>query len=322
MELKSISDAVAFEYRDVEDLIQFVKKNVSYLIATQLHRAPRITTNREEHYTVATALVFSARKRLLIIERTPVILLGPGPYYYEEEFHNAVANWCEYVADEERRSTAQRVEASTEIRSSQRKYMTGLRQILTTRFDEGELRTLCFDLELDYDKLPGSGKANIARELISYLNRRERMHELIEVGKQLRPDIDWEGVPETREALITPPRSDCSHIQCRLLFCTPDTTEEIMSEDKAELFKDRLRYYKELEKKSEGRLAISSLPQYYGSFIVADNSCAIWFKGKNKSISIEYQNNHQLTEVIAEVHHRLLGDKTKSYEEILQEIGI
>lgn len=68
-----------------------------------------------------------------------------------------------------------------------------LRQILTERFSEDELRTLCFDLGVDYEVLPAEGKAGKARELVSYLERRKRLSELVKVGQRLRPDISWEG---------------------------------------------------------------------------------------------------------------------------------
>ena len=35
-------------------------------------------------------------------------------------------------------------------------YLTNLRQTLTSRFDESELRDLCFDMRIDYDALPVS----------------------------------------------------------------------------------------------------------------------------------------------------------------------
>jgi hypothetical protein len=69
---------------------------------------------------------------------------------------------------------------------------TELRQTLITRFDGSELRTLCADLGLDYDDLKGEGKENKARELIGYLQRRNRIYALLEVGKRQRPDIQWE----------------------------------------------------------------------------------------------------------------------------------
>jgi hypothetical protein len=68
---------------------------------------------------------------------------------------------------------------------------TQLRQILSVYFDESELRTLCFDLGIEYDDLPGVGKSDKARELVGYLERHSRIYDLLKVGKQLRPDVPW-----------------------------------------------------------------------------------------------------------------------------------
>jgi hypothetical protein len=77
---------------------------------------------------------------------------------------------------------------------SERIHLAKLRQILVDRFDEGELRTLCFDLGVDYDSLPGVGKADKAREIVAYLERREQIYEFVNVGRQYRSDIPWEAV--------------------------------------------------------------------------------------------------------------------------------
>jgi hypothetical protein len=69
-----------------------------------------------------------------------------------------------------------------------------LLQILSERFDEGELQSLCFHLGVGYDDLPGEGKANKARELIQYLERRGQIVDLIETGKRLRPDVPWQEI--------------------------------------------------------------------------------------------------------------------------------
>jgi tetratricopeptide (TPR) repeat protein len=71
------------------------------------------------------------------------------------------------------------------------RYQARIFPILMDRFDESELRTLCFNLGVDYDVLAGSGKADKARELISFLNRRNSIAELISVAGEMRPDIDW-----------------------------------------------------------------------------------------------------------------------------------
>jgi hypothetical protein len=92
----------------------------------------------------------------------------------------------------------------------QQDYLVRLRQILDKSFNRDELRTLSFDLSVDYDNLPGEGKVSKARELISYLERRDRISELVRIGKKRRPNISWEYVSEvTKEA---PSRSQSTPI--------------------------------------------------------------------------------------------------------------
>jgi hypothetical protein len=67
--------------------------------------------------------------------------------------------------------------------------LTKLREILGTRLDAGELHTLCFDLGLDYNDLPGEGTKNKARELVVYLDKRVRIEELVEWLDKSRPDV-------------------------------------------------------------------------------------------------------------------------------------
>jgi hypothetical protein len=74
----------------------------------------------------------------------------------------------------------------------QQRILTRLRQVLDERFDVGELRTLCFDLGIDYDNLPGERKADKARELVSYLERHNRLSRLVALGRVRRPDIPWD----------------------------------------------------------------------------------------------------------------------------------
>ncbi len=66
-----------------------------------------------------------------------------------------------------------------------------LRQMLVERFSEDELRTLCHDLGVDFEVLGGHGKAGRARELVAYLERRERLDDLVRAGRLHRPDVAW-----------------------------------------------------------------------------------------------------------------------------------
>lgn len=67
--------------------------------------------------------------------------------------------------------------------------LTQLRQSLLDHFSEEELRTLCFDLGIDYDDLPASGRAAKARELVSHLDRRGRIPEFVAHCAKLRPQF-------------------------------------------------------------------------------------------------------------------------------------
>lgn len=59
---------------------------------------------------------------------------------------------------------------------------------LDSRFDEQELRSLCFALGVEYDSLPAVGKSARLRELIAHLHRRGRLAALIEHYHRLRPE--------------------------------------------------------------------------------------------------------------------------------------
>jgi hypothetical protein len=63
--------------------------------------------------------------------------------------------------------------------------------MLVERFSLEELRTLCFDLSIDYDALGGEGKEARARELIAHLQRRNQLDRLTSYIRQHRPDIQF-----------------------------------------------------------------------------------------------------------------------------------
>ena len=69
-----------------------------------------------------------------------------------------------------------------------------LRRILIERFNGSELQDLCFELDVNYDTLLGETKADKARELISFLERRERLADMERVGRRLRSEIPWDTI--------------------------------------------------------------------------------------------------------------------------------
>jgi len=65
-----------------------------------------------------------------------------------------------------------------------------LHDILTTHFDLEELRTLCFQLGVNYDFLAGEELRGKARELLLHLQRQDALSELTAWLQRERPDID------------------------------------------------------------------------------------------------------------------------------------
>jgi len=63
------------------------------------------------------------------------------------------------------------------------------RELLVEHFGLEDLKALCEDLNVDYESLPGEGKAGKARELVAYLKRRDRLTQLGAAIRRTRPDI-------------------------------------------------------------------------------------------------------------------------------------
>jgi len=111
--------------------------------------------------------------------------------------------------------------------------LTQLRQMLVTRFSVDELKTLCFDLGLEYDALPGEGKEGKARELVAWFDRRNRLPELEDKSKQLRPDIAWEPEPpKQKPAMVSPAMSP---------YLAPASHETINRLDVVRLFHEMMQ---------------------------------------------------------------------------------
>jgi len=70
---------------------------------------------------------------------------------------------------------------------------TGLSHTLARHLNRGELLALCHQLTVDYDALSGGDKEDKMSALVVYLEGHARTAELVETGKRLRPDLDWEG---------------------------------------------------------------------------------------------------------------------------------
>jgi hypothetical protein len=89
-----------------------------------------------------------------------------------------------------------------QYKSSASQWPARLRRALMAYFDEADIQTLCFDLGIDYDNLPGGSKSVKIVELIEYLARLGKIPELIDHCSQYRPNVPW---GELREAAVRHP---------------------------------------------------------------------------------------------------------------------
>ena len=87
---------------------------------------------------------------------------------------------------------------------TKRDYIVRLRELLIARLNLDELRTLCFDIGLDYGSLEGGTKDGKIRELLSHVERRNELAFLIERVKGQRPDLARD-IANLEEVLLNNP---------------------------------------------------------------------------------------------------------------------
>ncbi|MEI6779131.1 MAG: NB-ARC domain-containing protein, partial [Chloroflexales bacterium] len=77
-----------------------------------------------------------------------------------------------------------------------------------SRFSESDLRNLAFDLDIEYNDLPGDGRADKAREIIANCRRQSRIPELLLVCARLRSDVSLPRPPQKPAPESAPDASD------------------------------------------------------------------------------------------------------------------
>ncbi len=69
--------------------------------------------------------------------------------------------------------------------------LPSLHYLIAQSFNSDELQDLCLRLGEEYENIPGTGRAAKARELVLYMQRRQRLPALVELAKQFRPTLKW-----------------------------------------------------------------------------------------------------------------------------------
>ncbi len=81
---------------------------------------------------------------------------------------------------------------------------TIIRDALVNYFSLGELRTLCFDLGIDYEDLEGSNKQGKTLALVQYAQRHNRYSELVNAVRQARPHLNLDVLSTSAAAPARP----------------------------------------------------------------------------------------------------------------------
>jgi hypothetical protein len=80
--------------------------------------------------------------------------------------------------------------------------LTHLHCLIVERYSLSELQTLCFDLGINYDDLPGEALSDKARELILRMGRRRQLEQLLNGIVRTRPDLSDDIVVKTDPAVL------------------------------------------------------------------------------------------------------------------------
>lgn len=77
-------------------------------------------------------------------------------------------------------------------KASIREQRRRVRENMVEAFSLSELKDICFDLEIDYESLPGHDHlTGFVRELLAYAGRVGRLNELVQVCRDERPHLAW-----------------------------------------------------------------------------------------------------------------------------------
>ena len=195
-----------------------LRSNVYAIIATTLRTFSAITADRAPDAITELCAAEARRWLTYFVQRSGILYeLGNVPRTREGIITFAHLTFQEYLAagalQTGSRTLSEKWNAGEQT-PDERVDAAVLRDLLTTAFNMSELQTLCFDLGIDYECLPGRGKADMPRELVAYVKRTGQTTELLTRCRSLRPHIDWPATraPLERERVPKTPAARRAHL--------------------------------------------------------------------------------------------------------------
>lgn len=96
--------------------------------------------------------------------------------------------------------------------SESAQYLATLHKQIDQYFSFNEIKTICFDLGVDYENIPGNIRSAFIRNLIVSLAKQNRLQELVGIVRAERPFLDWQDVPANFELLDTIAQEDIRQV--------------------------------------------------------------------------------------------------------------
>jgi len=91
-------------------------------------------------------------------------------------------------------------------------YLSALHKQIDRYFSFSEVKTLCFDLGVDYENIPGDSRSAFIRNLVVSLAKRNQLQELVDKVKGERGFVDWKNVPTDFELPASIAQEDIQQI--------------------------------------------------------------------------------------------------------------
>ncbi|MCB9444898.1 MAG: SUMF1/EgtB/PvdO family nonheme iron enzyme, partial [Ardenticatenaceae bacterium] len=88
--------------------------------------------------------------------------------------------------------------------NSKNQLLVQIRDLITDTFDKEEIRSLCFELGIEYDDLRGETLSTRIESLIARMNREGRLDDLLNFCAYKRPKIEWPDLSESVSLDVAP----------------------------------------------------------------------------------------------------------------------
>lgn len=91
---------------------------------------------------------------------------------------------------------------SMSIQREHRQLLSKLRSALIDKFNNDELRTICFETGVNFEDLPSTSLSGKCRDLVAFLDRRDQIFELVNLVKTIRPKFSWDEMLSTSSTTV------------------------------------------------------------------------------------------------------------------------